>query len=82
VYGPLRTGRGKGSRGRSGGEGEAEGGDRVRRGMATATSKGLSLFRSSTDLYPHLRGVKRPAQVKWPANARLGSRTGQLSAKG
>ena len=39
-------------------------------------------IRDGTDLYPHLLGVKGPVQVKWPANAELGSRTGQLGAKG
>ena len=39
-------------------------------------------FGDGTDLYPHLLGVKGPVQVKWPANAKLGNRTCQLSAKG
>ena len=39
-------------------------------------------IRDGTDLYPHLLGVKGPVQVKWPANAELGRRTGQRVQKG
>ena len=44
VYGRLRTSRVKGSRGRSRGRGVAEGGDRVWRDMARATSKNCPCF--------------------------------------
>ncbi|OLP80049.1 hypothetical protein AK812_SmicGene39588 [Symbiodinium microadriaticum] len=64
------------------------GGGRSRQPVAGGGEEGTPIgvireeIRDGTDLYPHLLGVKGPVQMKWPANAKLGNRTGQLGAKG